>query len=114
MTFDPKKHMTNLRGKDYLEVKWRIKWFRTDYRTGRIDTEIISFTEPPIVKATILDEDGELLAVGHGSAQSDGNKVWSGREIEKAETAAIGRALAHAGYGTQFSDMDEEDHLADG
>jgi hypothetical protein len=31
----------------------------------------------------------------------------------KAETAAIGRALAHAGYGTQFTGEDEGDFLAD-
>ncbi len=58
--------------------------------------------------------DGALLATGHGSADAGERRVvWSGREFEKAETAAIGRALAHAGFGTQFTADDEGEHLAD-
>lgn len=111
--FNPKDHMTNLRGKDYLEVKWRIVWFRDAHPAGRIATEIIR-DEPLIVRATVFSADGLMMATGHGSANAGGRKVvWTGREIEKAETAAIGRALAHAGFGTQFTGEDEEDHIAD-
>ena len=110
--FDPRKHLTDLRGRDYLEVKWRIAWFRSEHPAGRIDTNVTSY-DPLIVKAVIFTAD-EVLATGHGSADAAGRKVvWTGREIEKAETAAIGRALAHAGYGTQFTGDDEGEHLAD-
>lgn len=113
MAFNPKQHMTDLRGRDYLEVKWRIVWFREEHPTGRIAPEIIS-TDPLIVRATISNGDGIVLATGHGSADAGGRKVvWTGREVEKAETAAIGRALAHAGYGTQFTGEDEGEHIAD-
>lgn len=109
--FDPKSKVSNLRGKEYLKVKWRLVWFRDERKNGSIQTEVIS-TAPLMVKATVLD-DGKILATGYGSAQVKQGAVWAGREIEKAETAAIGRALAHAGYGTQFTDEDEGDNLAD-
>lgn len=111
--FDPKQHLTNLRGKQYLEVKWRLVWFRESHPKGVIATDMVNI-EPPIVKAIISDDDGNILATAHAGAPStNGKAVWSGREVEKAETAAIGRALAHAGFGTQFTDEDEGSHLAD-
>jgi hypothetical protein len=109
--FDPKSKVTNLRGKEYLEVKWRLVWFRDERKDGAILTDVVS-TNPLLVKATIMDG-SKTLATGYGTAQVKANAVWNGREVEKAETAAIGRALAHAGYGTQFTDEDEGDHLAD-
>lgn len=109
--FDPKSKITNLRGKDYLEVKWRLVWFREERKDGAILTEVTS-TNPLMVKATIMDG-SKVIATGYGTAQVKANAVWNGREVEKAETAAIGRALAHAGYGTQFTDEDEGDNLAD-
>lgn len=109
--FDPKSKVTNLRGKEYLEVKWRLVWFRDERKDGAVLTEVVS-QNPLLVKATIMDGD-KILSTGHGTAQVKANAVWNGREFEKAETAAIGRALAHAGYGTQFTDEDEGEHLAD-
>lgn len=105
-SFNPKRHLIPLKGKMYLETRFRIVWFREDHPNGSISTEVISF-EPVIVKATIYDGDGQVLATGHAGALDKGNAVWSGRAIEKSETAAIGRALAHAGYGTQFAGMED-------
>lgn len=108
--FDPKEKITQIKGKDYLEVKWRIVWFRDEHPKGSILTEIAS-TDPLIIKAIITDNDGVRLASGLGSPKTQG--VSAGRPFEGAETAAIGRALAHAGYGTQFTGEDEGEHLAD-
>jgi len=110
MTFDPKSKIKSIQGKDYLEVKWRIVWFRDDHPKGGIITELAQ-SEPMLMKASILDGEGNVLGTGYGSPKMQG--VSKSRPVEGAETAAIGRALAHAGYGTQFTGEDEEDHLAD-
>jgi len=112
MAFNPKDHLRKISGNDYLDVKWRVMWFREVQATGRIDTELVNL-DPLLVKATVYNSEGLQLATGHGGANAGSKRVvWSGREFEKAETAAIGRALAHAGYGTQFTDNDS-DYLAD-
>lgn len=112
--FNPSKHLIDMKGRGYLETKWRLVWMRSEHPDWRVGTEIISF-EPVVVKATIYDAGGQPVATAHAGALDNGKAVWSGRSIEKAETAAIGRALAHAGYGTQFAgaEMDDRDHLAD-
>jgi len=107
-------YMIKLSGKDYLQVNGRILMFRQEAPTGIIETEIQAVGSLIIAKAWVL-VDGKALATGHATVREGKGQKWAGREIEKAETAAIGRALAHAGYGTQFAfhDMDEGDYLAD-
>ena len=113
--FDPKKHTISLKGKDYLPVAPRIAWFRDTHASGSITTDLLQFDPFPIVRATITDGDGRTLATGYGTAQVGGKAVYAGREIEKAETAAIGRALAAAGFGTlqAGAEFDDSDNLAD-
>lgn len=107
--FNPTEHTINLQGKQYLPVAWRIVWFREVYPKGSILTEI-AMTEPIVIKATIIDE-SHILANGFGTPKTQG--AAKGRPFEGAETAAIGRALAAAGFGTQFTGEEEGEHLAD-
>lgn len=121
MVYDPKKDLIQMPGKngttnDYLEVKFRLIWLRDLHPNWGVETELLQLDAAAILKASIKDETGRVIATGHGMAKTGGNAKWAGREIEKAETAAIGRALAHAGIGTQFIDDETEgegDHLAD-
>lgn len=112
MTFNPNDHMTKYKGKDYLPAYARIMWFRDQNPSGVILTELVNL-DPPVIKATISNESGQIVATGHGMAIDNGKVIWTGRSVEKAETAAISRALAHAGFGTQFAEEDDTDYLAD-
>lgn len=112
--FDAKQHLIKMGSRMYLETKWRLVWFREEHPHGCITTEIVSL-DPVLIKATVYNSEGAVLATAHAGAVDTGKAVWSGRVVEKAETGAIGRALGHAGFGTQFTDDDEVEsgHLAD-
>lgn len=102
----------SLRGKDYLEVKFRLVWFREEHPDWAIETEILSATEnSAYARAIIKDEEGRVIATSHKFETKQGFHDF----IEKAETGAIGRALALIGYGTQFcaDELDEGDRIVD-
>ncbi len=120
--FDPKDHITSLPRKkkvdgvwvevpsDYLEVKWRIAWFRDEHPDGDMDTELVDRTPDFALYRAKVTIPGGGSATGWGSE----TKADFGDFIEKAETKAQGRALAALGYGTQFcTDFDEGGAVAD-
>lgn len=115
MAFDPKQHLSKIQGRDYLPVAARVAWFRDAHPGGAIATELIAAEgKTYIVKATITSDAGAILSTSYGTAAPKERSVYAGRELEKAETAAIGRALALAGFGTQFTDdFEEGDNIAD-
>ena len=114
--FNPNDHMMKLKGKDYLQVAWRLVWFR-DEENGcgcewGIQTEMLEHGDGyAVFRATITNKDGIIISTGHGSeSQKD-----FGDYLEKAETKAVGRALAMLGFGTQFADeeLDEGTRIVD-
>lgn len=109
--FNPEEHMMDLKGKKYLQVAWRIVWFREDKPNWGIEVEAHTINENVAVfKATIKDEQGRVISTGFGSETPKDFKDY----IEKAETKAIGRALAMLGYGTQFEpELDEGTRIVD-
>jgi len=110
--FKPEDKLIKLKGKDYLEVKWRIFWMRSEHADWGIETEIVNSAPGAVqMKATIRNKEGQILSQGH---KAENGKSFSDY-LEKAETGAIGRALALCGYGTQFTgdELDEGSRLAD-
>ena len=103
--FNPNDHLMNLKGKDYLQVMWRLVWFREEKPLWCIETKLEQLTESHAVfSAKIFDENGVQKSAGYGSESIKDFRDF----IEKAETKAVGRALAMLGYGTQFApEMDE-------
>ncbi len=102
--FDASKYLRKLNGKDYLEVKWRLLWVRTEHPDALIATHLAKH-EPdgPAGPALALFR-AEVTLPGGGQATGWGSETSSDFTdyIEKAETKALGRALAALGYGTQF------------
>lgn len=110
--FTPEEHLIELKGKKYLQVMWRLVWFREVHPDWGIDTQALELTDDKaIFKAVITDESGLQKSVGHGSE----SKKDFGDFIEKAETKAVGRALAMCGFGTQFvgEEFDEGERIVD-
>ncbi len=104
--------LLNLRGKEYLEVKYRLVWFREQRPDWRIETEIISHDkEVSVVRAVVKDSSGNIMAVGH---KREDRKDFNDH-LEKAESSAIGRAVAMLGFGTQFvaDELDEIPRIVD-
>lgn len=139
-TFNPREHLITIKSRqgssEYLPVQWRLVWFRTACPDGTIETEIVHLdvdkeTEEEIYvwnnekrrseksiktakgiaicRATVKDGKGGMAT---------GTKMETAASfpdyLEKAETSAIGRALAALGYGTQFApELYEGDRIVD-
>ena len=95
----------------YLPVAARVEWFRSEHPDGRILTplEIDQEKQTAIATAQVfIKTDGKMvcLAVGMACKTAATDEIGMTDEIGKnfiecAQTAAVGRALAFAGYSTQ-------------
>lgn len=114
--FNPAAHLSTVGNYQYLEVKWRLVWFRTEHPTGIIETELVEHkvsTQQPnmsyaVCKATVQTAEG-AGATGYGSESRGDFRDY----MEKAETKALGRALAALGFGTQFTNDFDGGRLVD-
>ena len=139
-TFNPNEHLMQLKSsqgsKDYLPVQWRLVWFRSICPQGTIDTEELEYeldreveaetyvwnsekrrSEKVIKKARGYARYRAVVTDGKGG-RATGTKSENAANFadfgEKAETGAIGRALAALGYGTQFApELDEQHRIVD-
>lgn len=97
--FDPRRYVTRVGGADYLEVKWRIYWIRTQHPDAIMQTELISHENSVAVFKAFIAIPGRGSATGWGSEGYDDFRDY----LEKAETKALGRCAAALGFGTQFT-----------
>lgn len=138
--FNPNEHLMQLKSKegpkDYLPVQWRLVWFREQCPQGTIDTDELEVDldreveEEAYVWNSAKQRSEKIIKHAKGYARykaivtdgkggrSTGTKSENAASfpdyIEKAETGAIGRALAGLGYGTQFApDLNEAHRIVD-
>ncbi len=140
MHFNPNEHLIQLKSKqgsqDYLPVAWRLVWFREANPNGTIETEevVVDLDREVTVETYVWNQEKrrseKVLKTASGYARfravvtdgKGGRATATGSEcaadfseyIEKAETKAVGRALAMLGYGTQFApELSEEHRIVD-
>ena len=97
---------TNIRGKQYVEVNERIKFFRQEdqYKNWTIATDFPMLdAENCVCKCTIANEQGRVVAVGHAHEEKGSSNINKTSYVENCETSAVGRALAMLGIGIDTS-----------
>lgn len=94
----------NIHGKQYVEVKERIKYFRENFKDWSLTSEVIDLTEDRcVIKATISNEKGRVIASGIAYESKGSSYINKTSFIENCETSAWGRALANIGIGLDVS-----------
>lgn len=102
----------DVKGKQYAEVNQRIKAFRMLFPNGCITTKIESMQDGVcVMSATVKDEFGTVIGVGHAYEKEDSNYINKTSYIENCETSAVGRALGMCGIGIDTSVASAEEYL---
>ena len=87
--------MVQIHGKDYITVAERLEKAKDDIKS--INTEVL-YNEPMVViKATVVTKKGTFTGI---SGANSNKSIEKESPYEVAETSAVGRALAFAGYET--------------
>ena len=97
---------TNIRGKQYVEVNERIKFFRQEeqYKNWGILTEFpVLDSEQCLCLCTITTPEGQIVAQGHAHEEKGSSNINKTSYVENCETSAVGRALAILGIGIDTS-----------
>ena len=97
---------TNIKGKEYVEVNERIKFFRLDeqYKGYCLESELVHLTNETVcVKAVIKDASDRIVATGFAYEEKGASRINSTSYVENCETSAWGRALANLGIGIDTS-----------
>ena len=100
----------DFRGKAYAPVAMRVEFLRRAFGTELgISTEIVSIDERVVImRASITDAEGRVLATGYAEEFRSTKGVNSTSALENAETSAVGRALAALGLGGgEYASADE-------
>ena len=96
----------NIKGKNYVEVNERLKYFRSEpqYKGYSLESDVIALENGVItIKATIKDETGRILATGLAQEKESSSFINKTSFVENCETSAWGRALGNLGIGIDTS-----------
>lgn len=97
----------------YLDVKYRKLWFRLKYPLGKITKRIVRLEDDyAIIESKVYldrnDAEDHYISCAMAQRWRTEDDTYGKKYVESAETAAVGRALADAGFGIQFSEPGEE------
>ena len=116
--FEPAAFLRRLAGENgeeqfYLDVKYRKLWFRLLHPEGKITKRIIRLENDfAIIESKVYlhrnDPEDAYVSCAFAQRWRKDEDAYGLKYVETAETAAVGRALADAGFGIQFSEPGEE------
>lgn len=93
----------DIKGKPYVTVAERVKYFNETYPDGVIDTQLVSDYDSKliVVKARVWPDAGQTARsfTGYSQAVIGDGMVNKTAALENAETSAVGRALGFMGIG---------------
>ena len=104
----------DIKGRNYVTVNERLKYFRENFAGYRLVTEVVQQTDSAVIVfeekdrkkeatitliAKILNPDGDVVATGMAHEAENSNYINKGSFVENCETSAWGRALANFGIG---------------
>lgn len=94
----------NIKGKEYIEVNERLKYFRENYKNWSLTSDLLSLENGVcVIKATIRDENEVIKATGIAYEKENSTFINKTSYIENCETSAWGRALGNLGIGIDTS-----------
>ena len=94
----------NIKGKQYVEVHERLRYFRVHFKNHSLTSKVIEKTQDSIlIQATIKDETGRTLASGLAEEIKGSSFINKTSYVENAETSAWGRCLGNFGIGIDTS-----------
>ena len=94
----------SIKGKAYVTVNERLKYFRAIHPTWTIATEIVRLTDAEAVTKTVISDDtGRVLSTGMAYEIRESSFINKTSWLENAETSSAGRALAMLGIGIEDS-----------
>ena len=87
---------TNIKGKPYVEVAERLKYFRANFAEYALTTEVVQLTPDfCVLNAIITDTSGRIVASGMAQEDRTSSAINKTSYVENCETSAWGRALAN-------------------
>ena len=94
----------DIKGKEYVQVNERIKYFREEYPSWAMTTEILSNVNGVcIMIARVWDDKLNIMSTGHAYEKEGSSFINKTSYIENCETSAIGRCLGNLGIGIDVS-----------
>ena len=102
----------NIKGKEYVQVHERVKFFQSQKKyekwgieTIKIKDEVCQVKKDRLIqfRAVIFDENKMIRATGHAEEYMGSSYINKTSFIENCETSAIGRALGLLGIGIDTS-----------
>jgi len=116
----------DIKGKNYVTVNDRLKYFRENFGGYALITEVVQQTDSSVIKfkdvdvkkeatitlrATIRNNQGDIVATGLAHETENSNYINKTSFVENCETSAWGRALANFGIGID-SEVASADEVA--